>query len=70
MSAEPTYTLSEAKRELNYRECRADGHNLRVDDIHTVGGDSYPLGVVCQRCGRSWDTTNGRGGINLGEATS
>ncbi len=53
MTDEPTYTLDQAKRELDRRECTQHGHDFDV--IVTGGGDVAR--VICARCGASWVTS-------------
>lgn len=66
---EPTYTLGQARIELAHGQCRAEGHDLNVLDTRTIGGHHTPIAVHCTQCQRTWTTTTGTGGINLGEPT-
>lgn len=68
-ASQPVYTLDQARTELAHQQCRAQGHDLQVLDVRTMGGDHTPCSVRCDRCHRTWDTTTGTGGINLGEPT-
>lgn len=47
-----TYTLLEAKRELDRQECRHYGHSWDV--VETL---VQPVSVVCSRCGTSYAVT-------------
>lgn len=50
---EQRYTLEEAKRILDIRECTRKGHVLEV--LLTNGG--IPTTVVCTRCPGRWGVT-------------
>ena len=52
MTAEQRYTLTEARQELNRRQCAAHGHDI---DIICSGMSGDPVRLVCGRCGKSWN---------------
>lgn len=51
---EPRYTLAEAKKILDRRECMFFGHNLR--EIKQFGGEVVI--IYCDRCGDRWVKDN------------
>jgi hypothetical protein len=48
---EQRYTLAEAERELERRECQLHGHRF---DVIVVFGSADPVKVACLRCGKLW----------------
>lgn len=64
--SEQTYTLDQAATELAHRQCRDEGHDLRLFDHRTRGGEHTPIDVHCDRCRRHWDIAMpGSGGVDL-----
>lgn len=47
---EPRYTLGEARRELDRRQCNLQGHDFQI----VVTGANHPSAISCNRCGRTW----------------
>jgi hypothetical protein len=54
---EKLYTLEEAERELHRRECASHGHNYEHVMI-----DFDLVGVICDRCWKSWSVTRDENG--------
>ena len=48
---EPTYTLEEARRELDRIHCQHTGHDFQ---IMLATGHADPQFITCNRCGRQW----------------
>lgn len=53
---EPRYTLAEAKRELDRRECQMRGHDWT---FRMTLGSQDPFGLICERCGRLLEVVRG-----------
>lgn len=70
MNTERRYTLEEAREEFKKRECLERGHDFRVAGLSSFGGHSFPELVYCDRCSRSWNIGEGRGGVCLGETVN
>jgi hypothetical protein len=50
---EPTYTLTEAQRELSRRQCAAVGHSWTIISTY----DGWPARITCDNCGWSGAVT-------------
>lgn len=55
-SAEPRYTLAEARKLLLHGRCVEQGHSYRVviEGVDQANKPDYPTMVVCDHCGKEW----------------